>query len=176
MSFLEKFIWALTLLAIAALVLVMVFLKPSPIHTSAIEVKEIKEKPAGTAPDMDFSSSGKTGSRKGSTASGRKGPTSSRPSARTTKTPLKYQSKSKNPKVKDYSVSREFGEKYRGNYREVWQALQNAQAQIVTYPDGTKAARIMSIQPGSIIEKLGFKVGDEVTLRWNPVHARVMKE
>jgi C-terminal processing protease CtpA/Prc len=64
--------------------------------------------------------------------------------------------------VNHYDVNRELRLKYGDNYREVWDALQQAEAQLIEKPDGRKVIKIISIEKGSIIDRLHFAVGDEI--------------
>lgn len=162
MRFLEKIIWALAVLMMAATVLVMVFWKPSPIPDAAIPIKEISAKPKSDKKRFDgLATSGRSGSGGRSGSSGTPSAGSTEPvKAAAPKLPFKPKAAKYEPKA--FSVDRKFREKYGENYREVWEALQQAEAEFVTRPDGMKVARIVSIQPNSIVAKLGFAVGDEI--------------
>lgn len=163
MRFFEKLIWILTGVVMALLVLVMVYWKPSPIPDTAIKIEKLAPEPAKpdagrNAPAVRGSGSG--GRTSGGTGrSGRSGSGVSAPAAPKLPFPTV---RGKNPKYSGWSLSREFRDKYGDNYREVYDALQQAEAVLVEKPDGSKAIRIVSIDENSIIKRLHFEVGDEI--------------
>jgi hypothetical protein len=164
LRFFEKLVWILTAVVMALLVLVMVYWKPSPIPTSAIRTEKLS--PEKTTPDSgrrDFSTV--RGSGSGRHSSGSTGRSSRSRTAKPASSAIKlpYPTvRSKNPKYSGWKLNREFRDKYGDNYREVYDALQQAEAVVVEKPDGSKAIRIVSIDKNSIINKLHFEVGDEI--------------
>ena len=162
MRLLEKLVWALGALVIAALVLVMVFWKPSPIPTTAIPVERVSSKSRTGRKSLNNRFSVPESATAGKSASGGSGSTSRSTGKGTGRSAYKYPVKAAKFKPEDYKVGHEFREKYGSNFREVWEALQTAEAEFVLRPDGTKVARIVSIEKDSIIERLGFAVGDEI--------------
>ena len=164
MKFLEKLAWVFSALAIAALVLVMIYWKPSPIPTGKagrfVETSSSTPEPKSSkynfgASKGGSSSKGSLGRPRGSGGTSRPGKTATKPKK------LKYPVKAKNPKIKNFEGPPEFRQKYE-NYRECWDALQQAEAQFIIRPDGSKVVKIISIEKGSIIKNLKFEVGDEI--------------
>jgi len=162
MKLLEKLIWVAGALIVALLVIIMVYWKPSPIPTGAIEFEETTTASAPANKTSDFSapsnkSSGRSGAPSRIAKSSGKGSSVASASEK-----LKYPVKAKNPQIKSFKGPREFREKYGNNYREVWEAMQKAEAELIEKPDGSKLVKIISIEPGSVIDKLMFEVGDEI--------------
>ena len=162
MKLLEKLAWILTALAVAVLVLVMIYLKPSPIPTGKagrfVEVSNTPESQASSRYDFGAGKGGNSSGLGGSRRSGgRSQPGKTAPAPKK----LKYPTKARNPQIKSFKGQPEFRQKYE-NYRECWDALQQAEAQFIMKPDGSKVVRIISIAENSIIEKLSFAVGDEI--------------
>ncbi len=164
MKFLEKLAWILTALAITALVLVMIYWKPSPIPTGKagrfVETQPSTPEPESSRYNFGAEKEGSSARRspghaRGTGGTAKPGKTASKPKK------LKYPVKAKNPQVKSYEGPPEFRQKYE-NYRECWEALQQAEAQFIIKPDGTKVVKIISIEKGSIITSLKFEVGDEI--------------
>jgi hypothetical protein len=162
MGILEKVVWALTGLTVTALILLMVLWKPSPIPTGAISVEEDTAAMESKSGGLDFSA-GEKGSGSGGSRTGSRRTGGSRQASKKTKPKTPFPVKAKNYKYKPYKVNREFREKYGNSYRDVWDAMQKAEAQFITKPDGRKIVKIISIEKGSVIEKLQFRVGDEIS-------------
>jgi hypothetical protein len=164
LRFFEKLIWILTAAVMALLVLVMVYWKPSPIPDTAIKIERLAPEPKKPEPGRDAStarSSGSGGRSPGGTGrSSRSGGGTAAPAA-APKLPFRTV-RAENPKYSGWRLSPEFREKYGDNYREVYDALQQADAVLVEKPDGSKAIKIVSIDENSIIRRLHFEVGDEI--------------
>jgi membrane-associated protease RseP (regulator of RpoE activity) len=159
---LEKLAWALTALTVTGLILLMVLWKPSPIPTAAIVVTADTSAMGTGGGTFNLSASEKGSTGKGTSGGSRR--TGGTGSTKTASAPpkLRWPVKAKKYKLEPYRVSREFRQKYGSSYRDVWDALQKAEAEFIQKPDGSKVVRIISIEKNSIIAKLKFRVGDEI--------------
>ena len=165
MKFLEKLVWILSGVIIAALLLLLIKWQPSPVPTDAIAIKEVGSKPASRRSGSPRSApGGGRGSSGRSSTSDSSGPSTARPEGGSASANLPYTPRAKNYSQKDFEVGPEFREKYGDNYREVWEALQPAEAELITRADGSKVVKIVSIPNDSIIQKLGFRIGDEISV------------
>lgn len=163
MQFLEKVIWALTALVIAAFVLVVFYWKRSDIPEVAIDVELIDVKSSGARKKYDFSTSRNSKSGRASPGGSPEAGRGASPGATQGGIKLQFPPKRKYT-LEPRRVTRNFREKYANSYRDAWEAAHRAESEVIKRPDGTAAVRLLSIDKGSMIERLGFNVGDEITM------------
>jgi type II secretory pathway component PulC len=153
---LEKAVWVIGGITVCGVILLMVKMLPSIIHTAEIEVQPVNLKIE------------RPGTQREKPGAGKKATPAVRPNASSAQSPEQAPTRvvgSPSKKImpshaaaEDKKIDPIFRERY-SKYASIFEETKNAESEVVQTPYGT-GVRLISVVKGSIIEKVGFVPGD----------------